>query len=263
MSSSSSFVTFTGNTVLENLRSASPRVVVFDMVVYIGSPSLQSITGSVRFFMNEGDETKYPEVGMYHVTAVVAKMAPGIEFDLLEGLPENNQWNINPAQLMTVHVSCVVTKDDQQAATFQAEPEQYTIAFADAKRKAEEASATPPKSVFPIFAYIPDLPRFKNTKKPTPFSNKFSGFMGYLTGVSSALEGEEMMDRFCIEVDTISFGGNYAAKQTAKPVVVKKTPAQGGSSSSKSTWGYSGSSSKKRRIDDDVPSSSPTPHTRD
>ncbi|KAJ7732792.1 hypothetical protein DFH07DRAFT_755148 [Mycena maculata] len=235
MSSSSSFVTFTGNAVLENPRSASPRVVVFDMVVYVGSPSLRNITGSVRFFKEEGDETTYPKIGMYNVTTTSLPALSNsysvltyVQFYLLEELPENNRWNINPAQLMTVHVCCVVTKDDQKAATFQGEPEQYTIAL-----PMPSAGETPPKSFFPFLAYIPDSPRFNDTKKPTPFTNKFSGFMGYLTGVSGALEGEQMVDRFRIEVETISFMGNYMTK-LAKPVVVKKTPAPGQGVSSSS-----------------------------
>ncbi|KAJ7731700.1 hypothetical protein DFH07DRAFT_781196 [Mycena maculata] len=220
MSSSSSFVTFTGNAMLENPRSASPQVVFFGMVVYVGSPSLRNITGSVK---EEGNKATYPEIGMYGVTATICgkdgarnrglprrkgqpvplrwdnkrsslpamsipySVLTYIQFYLLEELPENNRWNINPAQLSTIHVCCFVTKDDQKAAAFQGEPEQYTIAFAEAKCKAEEA-----------------------------------GFMGYLTGVSGALEGAEMVDRFRIEVETISFMGNYMKKQAK---LVKKIPA--------------------------------------
>jgi hypothetical protein len=101
-----------------------------------------------------------------------------------------------------------VTTDDQQAATFTATPEQCTSAFHDAKRTTDAAgSVVSHKPVSPVYAYIPESPRFKNVKKTTLFSKRYCGFTGYLTGISSTLEGEKMVDRFCVAVDTVSFLG--------------------------------------------------------
>ena len=78
------------------------------------------------------------------------------------------------------------------------------------------------KSAFPVVGYIPDSPRYKN-KKPVPWVKKFVSFGGYLTGISSSLDGETLTERFRIEVDNIAFLGSYTP--------LAATPATAGSSS--------------------------------
>ncbi|KAJ7867921.1 hypothetical protein B0H14DRAFT_2572646 [Mycena olivaceomarginata] len=110
----------------------------------------------------------------------------------------------------------------------------------------------------------------EGTKKPTPYSNKYCGFTGYLTGISSELEGTKVVDRFTIEVDTVAFLGNVIAAW------LKATPTQqlkgngngggsgGGDSGSHRRWSYAAKDSgngggKRKRSDEDAPTSSPSP----
>ncbi|KAJ7653366.1 hypothetical protein DFH06DRAFT_949069, partial [Mycena polygramma] len=201
-----------------------------DASVFVGSPGYEDIRGSLRFFKEAENKTEYPKVGLYQATFTAAKKESGFDvhvsdpeeeakflfvgdikkFCLLQALDTEDpdgSWTIDPCQQVSVHVCCTVTTDDQAAATFTATPEQYTSAFADAKRAAEAEGNRAQPSAFPLIGYIPDSHRFQNVKKPTPFSKRYCGFTGFLTGVSSALECEKMVDRFRIEVDTVAFLG--------------------------------------------------------
>lgn len=134
-------------------------------------------------------------------------------------------WTIDPRQQVCVHVCCLVTTDDQRAGTFTATPEQYTSVAADAKRAQEEKGEVVHKPTFPLCGYFEDLPRFSKSKKPTPYSNRYCGFSGFLTGMSSALEGEKMVDRFRISVDTVAFLGGPAAPAAPKGTPVQSIPS--------------------------------------
>ncbi|KAJ7241920.1 hypothetical protein B0H12DRAFT_1236876 [Mycena haematopus] len=242
-----SSVIASGLAILEDPRNASSRVIVFTASVYVGSnavntgaseSAVENLRGSLRYFKDEADTTAYPPVGIYYVVFGAAKMEPGVEvytedtakivfvgdikqLCLLEALdPIDPIWSIDPRQRVSVHVCCAVTSSNQQAATFTAAPEQFTFAFADVKKAAEKSQSSFPKSVFPLSATIPDSHRFKGSTKPTPYSNKYCGFTGYLTGMSSELEGSKVIDRFTIEVDTIAFLGNVVS------VLPKATPSQ-------------------------------------
>ncbi|KAJ7610541.1 hypothetical protein DFH06DRAFT_1148086 [Mycena polygramma] len=165
---------------------------------------------------------------------------------------------------VSVHVCCTVTTDDQAAATFTATPEQYTSAFADAKRAAEAEGNRVQPSAFPLIGYIPDSHRFQNVKKPTPFSKRYCGFTGFLTGVSSALECEKMVDRFRIEVDTVAFLGAAAPSSGPKSTPASSQASGSGSAPKKGRWSFNPSDKSlgKRRRDDSEdggPTSSPSP----
>ncbi|KAJ6575295.1 hypothetical protein B0H19DRAFT_1128079 [Mycena capillaripes] len=297
--SSNSSVIISGLVVLEDPRVVSPRVTVFTAAIYVGSEN--NLLGSLRYFKDDDDGTvEYPQVGLYHLTFAAAKREPEFEvytqdaveleklvfvgdikkLCLLEALEaqdsENSEepmWTIDPRQRVSVHVCCAVTTDNQQAATFTATPEQYTSAFADTKRAAETNGVPFPKSTFPLLGSIPDSHRFKGIKKPTPYSNRYCGFTGYLTGMSSALEGTKVVDRFTIDVDTVAFLGNVVA------ALPKATPTQqfkgglggnggnGGSGSGSGSncrprWSYASGNGngKRKRHDEDALSSSPSPH---
>ncbi|KAF8176818.1 hypothetical protein K438DRAFT_1770296 [Mycena galopus ATCC 62051] len=131
---------------------------------------------------------------------------------------------------LNVHVCCAVTTDDQSAGIFTATPEQYTSAFADVKRAAAEesagrgsgsvpAKALAKKTCFPVVGYfVLDSSHLSNAKKkPIPYSGRYCGFSGYLTGMSSALEGQKMIDRFRVEVHTVAFMGSVTAPK-ATPI---------------------------------------------
>ncbi|KAJ7093424.1 hypothetical protein B0H15DRAFT_947548 [Mycena belliarum] len=148
-------------------------------------------------------------------------------------------WTINPTHPVTVYTNCAVETSDQSDATFTAPPEQYMSAAADAKYSHH----------------------YRKAKKPISYVGRYVGFMGYLTGLLSALEGDKIIERFRIEVDVISFLGTISAA-----TVPKVTPSQSSqvkvSSSKTPRWSYTNRSSssnlKRGREDDDGPSSSPS-----
>ncbi|KAJ7431114.1 hypothetical protein B0H11DRAFT_1920008 [Mycena galericulata] len=285
--SSSSSVVMSGMIILENPQTISPRVIAFRASIYIGSLGLEDIRGYLRYFKpsNSEDTPGYPEVGLYSVTFTAAKMQPEFEINepdederakyhlvgdiktlcLLQARdPDDPEapWTINPCQQLCVHICCAVTSDDQTAATFTAAPEQYTSIAADAKRAAEDKGEVAAKSIFPLTGFFEDSPRFKNCKKPTPYTDRYCGFSGLLTGISSALEEKKMVDRFRIAVDTIAFMGSIpgaAPKAKATPQNFSfdnKVRAPG------RTWSYStpvtGNKRRKPNDDDAGPSSSPS-----
>ncbi|KAJ7232934.1 hypothetical protein C8J57DRAFT_1383072 [Mycena rebaudengoi] len=247
----------TGMVLLESPKVASTRVTVFTAMIYAGG-KLEEIQGSLHYFKDEHDEKEYP-AGLYHLDFTAAKRDSSVEvytddpeeeakfvfvgdikkICIPQVTPEGDDtWTIDPCQQVAVHVTCTVTTDDQQAATFTATPEQYTSAFQDAKCTTDAVGTVfSHKPVFPVYAYISESPRFKNAKKPTPFSKRYCGFTGYLTGIYSTLEGEKMVDRFCAAVDTVSFLGAVVG---AAPKAVSKAPA---ASSSKA-----GSSGKRHPV---------------
>ncbi|KAJ7847039.1 hypothetical protein B0H13DRAFT_2362639 [Mycena leptocephala] len=222
MSSNNSSVILSDIVILENPQIIFSRLIAFTAMVYVGSPGLQEIQGPLRYLRPEGEASeedkdqakkKYPAVGLYYTMFTdIEEQAKFLfvgdikQFCFLEALDieaSEPSWTINPCHRASVHVCCAVATSDQAPATFTAAPEQFTVASADAKRAAETVGTTPLKSVFPLLAYIPDSHRFQDgKKKPTPHSNRFCGFSGYLNGVCSALEGEKIVDRFHIEVDT-------------------------------------------------------------
>ncbi|KAJ7926432.1 hypothetical protein B0H13DRAFT_1862264 [Mycena leptocephala] len=300
MNANNSSVILSGITILESPQAISSRVLAFTATIYIGNSGMEDIQGSLRYFRPDTDvlpspeedkeyvRKNYPAVGLYHVKFTAARKEAGIEvytsdvaeqakflfvgdikeLRLLEALdleaPEPS-WTINPCHRLSVYVCCAVATSDQATATFTAAPEQFTAAFADAKRAAEAAHTIPLKSLFPLIACIPDSHRFKDgKKKPTPYANRYCGFSGYLAGVRGALEGEKMVDRFYIEVDTIAFLGNIvAAAPFAKSTPVQSTSQASGSSTKKPRWSYPTKASLGKRKDnnDGAPSSSPSPAT--
>ncbi|KAJ7484048.1 hypothetical protein B0H11DRAFT_2416331 [Mycena galericulata] len=276
--SSSSSVVMSGMVILENPQPISTRVTAFRASIYIGSLGLEDIRSYLRYFklLNSEDTPGYPEVGLYSVTFTAAKMQPEFEINepdederarlcLLQARdPDDPEapWTINPCQQLCVHICCAVTSDDQTAATFTAAPEQYTSIAADAKRAAEDKGEVAAKSIFPLTGFFEDSPRFKNCKKPTPYTDRYCGFSGFLIGISSALEEKKMVDRFRIVVDTIAFMGSIpgaAPKAKATPQISSfenkgKAPGR--------TWSYStpvaGNKRRKPNNDDAGPSSSPS-----
>ncbi|KAJ7818002.1 hypothetical protein B0H14DRAFT_2601615 [Mycena olivaceomarginata] len=191
--------------------------------------------------------------------------------------PEN-VTDLHPARRPWVNVCGAVTRSDSNAATFTIDTEQYTSAFADqaklaaddAKKAAEKKAmeegtynanipsnaAIAFKSVFPVVGYIPDSPRYKS-KKPTPWVKKFVSFGGYLTGVTSSLEGETLQERFHIEVDNIVFLGSFTPL-AATPATSASTSSVAGSSGSRKKARFS-STKRGRDDEDDGTPSSPSP----
>ncbi|KAJ7164037.1 hypothetical protein C8R43DRAFT_946832 [Mycena crocata] len=266
--SSSSYATIAALTVLENPRKASARTTVFTCNLFIGSPSLEKITGSVRYYSEEDGE--YPDVGVYHAIIAVAKMEKGIKvftddeeeqgefsfvgdiksFFLIGEEGSTAVENIDLARRAYVNICGAVTRSDASSATFTLDAEQYTSAFAEqAKKASEDSSIVALKSVLPVIGYIPDSPRYKN-KKPVPWVKKYVSFGGYLSGITASLEGETLFERFRVEVDNIAFLGTYTP--TASTPAPNGGSGSGGSSNKKPRFSYSKPSTRgKRRMDDD------------
>ncbi|KAJ7264243.1 hypothetical protein C8J57DRAFT_1512318 [Mycena rebaudengoi] len=145
---------------------------------------------------------------------------------------------------------CLLQAEDPEDPEWTtAEPEQYISANADAKRAAEESNKVAPKSVFPPFWLLPRLALLE-----------YAGFSGYLAGINSAFEGEKMMDRFRIEVDTIAFMGPCPA---AAKATITATPTQATfMKKTGSNWSNSGASGKHRRDKNDNAGRSSSPFAR-
>ncbi|KAJ6462875.1 hypothetical protein C8R45DRAFT_1107949 [Mycena sanguinolenta] len=292
--SSASSVTVSALTILENPCKASPRMTVFTSHLYIGAPDLEKIQGSVRYYSEQDGE--YPDIGVYHVTMAVAKMEKGVNvfttdakdeaeysfvgdiksFFLIGELDSPAVANIDLAQRPYVNVCGAVTRSDTTAATFTLDVEQYTTAFADqakqaaedAKKRAVDAAANPTttfaaapiplKSVFPVTGHIPDSPRYKS-KKPVPWVKRFVSFGGYITGVSAALEGETIKERFLIDVENIAFLGSFTPL-AATPSTTASASSSAGSSGTykKSRFNYGKGKGKRSRDDDDDDDAGPS-----
>ncbi|KAJ7238905.1 hypothetical protein C8J57DRAFT_1373219 [Mycena rebaudengoi] len=231
-------------------------------------------------------EIPWPNAGLYRLRMAIVKLEPGVN---VHDTPENASkysfvgdikdltlleeasgqgWCIDPRERVYARVCGVVIEDDKKKATFTMDAEQYTSSFADlAKQAAQDPKITAQKSIFPIFGYIPDSPRF-GTKKPVPFAKKFTSFGGYLVGLSSELEGEKLIECFRIEVDTIALGlGTFVPMAVSTPA--SASIASTSSTSNKRGWSYdavSGPRAKRGKKGDDdddtAPSSSPSPFIR-
>ncbi|KAJ7850356.1 hypothetical protein B0H13DRAFT_1905718 [Mycena leptocephala] len=281
--SSSGLVTMSTYTVLTNPRKASPRTTVFDSTIHISG---QDVLGSIRYYSEA--ERAYPDIGMYHVIAAIAKMEKGInvftedpaeqaEYSFVGDIKTLGLISDDPTSALFrsidlgilcpyIFASGAVTRSDNNAGTFTLDPEQWTNAFNDhAKVQATESSAAPPlKSVFPVIGFFPETARYK--KKPVPWVKQYVSFGGYLSGIASSLEGETMQERFRVEVDNIAFLGVYTPlASTPSPALTASTSGASGSSagSKKARFSYSSFNQKRRRDDDssDGPSSSPSPAT--
>ncbi|KAJ6623255.1 hypothetical protein B0H10DRAFT_2182921 [Mycena sp. CBHHK59/15] len=279
--SSSSYATISALSILENPRKASPRTTVFDSLIFIGSPSLEKIQGSLRYYAE--DDAAYPDAALYYIVFSVAKMEKGIKV-FTDDAAEQAEYNfvgdiktitlitacdttafteIDVAQRAYVNVCGAVTRSDTNAATFTLDAEQYTSAFAEqAKHAAETGTVFTAKSVFPVIGFFPDSPRYKN-KKPVPWVKRFVSFGGYLSGVSAALEGETLFERFRVEVDNIAFLGTYTPLASTPTSTAAASGSGGASSSKRPRFSYT---QKRRRNDDDdtnggAPTSSPSPST--
>ncbi|KAJ7866144.1 hypothetical protein B0H13DRAFT_1898261 [Mycena leptocephala] len=250
MNANNSSVILSGITILESPQAISSHVLAFTATIYIGNSGMEDIQGSLRYFRPDTDVLPSPkrtrntseriiplsdcttkEAGIEVYTSDVAEQAKFLfvgdikELRLLEALdleaPEPS-WTITRAT-----GSLLI---DQATATFTAAPEQFTAAFADAKRAAEAAipyrsNPLPSDCLHSGFA-----PLQGREKEPTPYANRYCGFSGYLAGVRGALEGEKMVDRFYIEVDTIAFLGNVVATApSAKSTPVQSTSQASGS----------------------------------
>lgn len=110
-----------------------------------------------------------------------------------------------------MHVTGVAIEPSQQNATFKVDVDQFTTTFAAFKACNPDAT-----SILPVMAHVPDTPRWKK-KKPIPWNNRYVTFAGHLRGVTSTLENESVVERFKVDIDNISFLGNYVP--IAKPSV--------------------------------------------
>jgi len=276
MSASSSFASITALCILGNARQIGrSKSVMFDAQIYVGSAENEAILGALRYF--NGDDTVFPDEGMYMVYATVAHTDPAVEIYPSElykkadySLMGDITWllllgptqgpgseltaSINPCRRAYVHVTGPAYQANTEAATFQVDAEQYIATVKDANDQRPKANAIKP--IFPTFCFIPDGPRWKNRKKPVPYNKRFVFVSGYLAGITSSLEKNVIQERFKIEVDNVAFLGTHV------PPAEPSTPAVDGSSEQtpapvSKKFRYSYKTPAKRALGDSDVSSSP------
>ncbi|KAJ6618785.1 hypothetical protein B0H10DRAFT_1947206 [Mycena sp. CBHHK59/15] len=216
-SGASGSVIITGVIILKKLVDVS-RVVSFKALAWVGAPGLDELQGLLKYFKLKGDDTVFPNSGMYHVVAGVVKREPGLDvlttdleeaakyhfvgdikrLLLLEALDTDDPdaaWSIDPNQQLAVHICCTTTTRDEATWSFTAAPEH-------------------------------------------------------------TLEGDKMVDKFRIEVDTITFIG---PGETAAPTTTPAAPraSQGSSTSASRAWRPK--PNKRLRTEEEAPTSSPSP----
>ncbi|KAK7006642.1 hypothetical protein R3P38DRAFT_2793744 [Favolaschia claudopus] len=114
-------------------------------------------------------------------------------------------------------------------------PDQFTSIAHDVKREREEAGEPEIKSAFPVFAVVPDSPRYENAAKPSPCANRYCGLSGWPAGFSSAMDGTKVADRFTVGDDTVVHLGsvvsttNNKGKGKSKVTPLQSTPQASGS----------------------------------
>ncbi|KAJ7632874.1 hypothetical protein FB45DRAFT_1057887 [Roridomyces roridus] len=96
--STSSSVTVTGLSVLENPRKASPRTTVFDLYTFIGLPDLEKLQGSARYYSEL--EASYPDVAVYYVVMTIAKMEKGSPKEATFALWLHPRWCLQHLRLL-------------------------------------------------------------------------------------------------------------------------------------------------------------------
>ncbi|KAF8181233.1 hypothetical protein K438DRAFT_1976330 [Mycena galopus ATCC 62051] len=260
--SSSSFATISALTVLENPRKASSRTTVFDCHIWVGSPAVQKILGSVRFYSEE--EAEYPDAGVYHAVIAVAKMDKDINVFSDDKSEFSFVGDIKTFSLIGDLDSPAIANLDLARRAYVTICGAYTSAFAEQHKLAtEKGTVFAAKSGFPIVGHFPDIPRYK-TKKPVPWAKKFVSLGGYLTGISTALEGSSLVERFQVEVDNIAFLGSFTPLASTPSSTSMSTATSDTSSSKKPRFSYTSKiAAGKRRRDDNgeggAPTSSPSP----
>ncbi|KAJ7178551.1 hypothetical protein C8R43DRAFT_942203 [Mycena crocata] len=269
--SQQSYATIDGLMILENARSISKKVTILDAFVFIGA-GIDDLMGSVCYFNNEDTTVNIPD-GMYSATIRIAKRddihnvynANEAQYSFIGDLKAYSAVQAGGGQLARATLLGIVTNSDSAKEQFHLDLEQYTLAYTEAKKKAEDtakdegtAVILPPRSVFPVLGVFGKSPRY-DKKRPVPYLDKLIFMTGFLTGMSEELEGTELKQRFVIEVDDINFlvppppGNSSKSSKSATP-----GPSAGSASRPKSR--FAAYSNKRPRTDDNTPpTSSPSP----
>lgn len=111
-----------------------------------------------------------------------------------------------------IHASGAVLTTDG-VDKFDLEPQQYTAAFK------VQFKRDPSISTLPIACWIPDSPRYKNSKKPCPRASSNLSLEGHITEVVRTEEGAAL--RFKVNVHSVSFMGRVSV-----PPKVPATPSE-------------------------------------
>jgi hypothetical protein len=93
--------------------------------------------------------------------------------------------------------------------------EQYISCF---KSYASTKGGDDLKPATTFLCHIPDSPKYKDCGKPLPRDKCFVSLYGFITGVDKS--GDGLVERFRIDVDNISFCGQYI-----QPAVACKNPS--------------------------------------
>ncbi|KAJ6462015.1 hypothetical protein C8R47DRAFT_1202285 [Mycena vitilis] len=269
--SSSSYASVFALSVLENPRQTTIKGLVFDAHFYLGGPSQESTMASLRYF--NGNDTSFPQVGVYFVYATVAQHDPSSGVDLLLGESEYNPTEyslvgdiqflfhlgspedigLDMCQRPYVHLSGVAMNSNAQTATWTVDADQYTSAIREVQKSAKEKGEPVPRSLFPANCIIQNSQRYTHAKKPVPFNKRYFMLAGYLTDISSKLDNSgKVNDRFCVDVENISFLGMLTPGATGgtvadSPAASSSTSSPGGTPGPSKRWSYASVGKGKRR----------------
>ncbi|KAJ7143012.1 hypothetical protein C8R44DRAFT_866262 [Mycena epipterygia] len=214
--------------VFENARQISMKVTLLDVFIHIGPTNEDHLMGAIA---------KREEVFDYHLEK---EKSPQYAFigDLKQFYPVDVAGGLDQRGYM--HLTGLVTASDKDVATFEMDLEQYTLAYSDTKRLAEEAAkeaettvvARTPMLVFPVLGVFGDSPCYKSAKKPVPWINRIVLIGGFLTGISEKLsDNGAIKQRFIVEVDNVTFLASVPGPKTAPaPAVTPSATSANGSS---------------------------------
>ncbi|KAF5381722.1 hypothetical protein D9615_005621 [Tricholomella constricta] len=196
--------TITAVAALGNPRTLpGTKTVLLDAQIYVGSPSCESLLGSLRFF-NVSDMVFEHQSALYLIYATFARMENGVD------------------QLSITDYNFVATNVNQESGTFKLDVEHYISAFRDLK----DSNSKPIKPIAPISCEFSS--RYQNRKKPVPFNRRYVSISGFLTDVTYKRNSEDV-ERFMVSIDHIAFLGQQG-NSTAIPNTLDtpfKTPRCG------------------------------------
>ncbi|KAJ7181947.1 hypothetical protein C8R46DRAFT_1186841 [Mycena filopes] len=255
-----------GPMILENAHQISRKVTLLDVFVYIGPSEDDVLKGAVRYFNNSDDTEVVIKNGMYQCQIKPAqKDSDANATDGVHFIGDLKSFYAVETELHRSYltVAGVVTKSSPETGTFEAESEQYTLSYADAKKTAEDAAARasvpavlPPRPLLGISGYF-NSQRYKKNK-PVPYLDKYTLVSGLVTGVSEALEGSAVKQRFLIVFDDVVFINLSGGLPKAAPPATPASAASGSTNGSGRFSQYT-SSRKRARTEDTPRTSSPSP----
>ncbi|KAL6299924.1 hypothetical protein BKA93DRAFT_753070 [Sparassis latifolia] len=217
---------------------------IFDAVVGLGGAQSGDALVLLLKYFNQYDYA-FTDGSYYLIHANVAKTIGGIETHYTEAVAQVDRLRVEEFDLMgdivwltplpdalsprhgpVLYAAGAASNVDKTRSQFDIDADHY-ISFV-------KVTGTPPpvrnnNAVLSLHATIQDSPRWKNAKdgKPMPVNGKYVHVQGLLTRVKRVTEKDEsgrefeVAKAFAMDIETIAFLGNAAAKVVAAPPVAE------------------------------------------